>query len=219
MSGFDKWELYNGLITPSSEYSEELKHGIMEIQHFLSSYCSIKDNCRKICNQKIYKCPGNISVKFKGCRNKQDILSLFSWEVSLYKSFSHPTVRDINKRLVWKCIDSERRVRIKHCAKLTKRVLFERGSGVLFIVGVHRIRISIWISTPSAEVKCMWRGWEGQVEVENARGAQYQLLLSAFVLGCKQMLSDFMIKCGKWKMWKSWCAIKIGQSWPSLILA
>ena len=97
---------------------------------------------------------------------------------------------------MWKCIDSERRVRIKHCAKLTKRVLFERGSGVLFIVGVHRIRISIWICKGST--------------------------VSTFIVSiCAwlQMLSDFMIKCGKWKMWKSWCSIKIGQSWPSLILS
>ena len=52
MSGFDKWELYNGLITPSSEYSEELKHGIMEIQHFLSSYCSIKPIVARFATEK-----------------------------------------------------------------------------------------------------------------------------------------------------------------------
>ena len=127
---------------------------------------------------KIYKCPGNnIPLSLKVAETNK-IFYQTSHEVSLYQSFSHRSVRDINKRLVWKCIDSERRVRIKHCAKLTKRVLFERGSGVLFIVELHRIRISIWISKPSVEVR-VWRGWGG------ASGSRVSaFIISAGVLGC-----------------------------------
>ena len=131
---------------------------------------------------KIYKCPGNTPLSLKVTETNK-IFYQTSHEVSLYQSFSHRSVRDINKRLVWKCIDSERRVRIKHCAKLTKRVLFERGSGVLFIVGLHRIRISIWISKPSVEVR-VWRGGDRASGSAGKNGSRVSaFIITAGVLG------------------------------------
>ena len=137
----------------SLEYFKEQKYRIMQATLFLSSYCTIECQIVTRFATIIDECPGNISVRFKGCRNIRD----------LYYYICHIFIKCVItrvllgglfvfRRLVWKSIDSGIRVRIKHCAELTKRVLFERVSGVLFIVKVHKIRISIWISKPSVEV-------------------------------------------------------------------